>query len=87
MADGLFANHMARLNVTYGGQNADLVDLIDKDLDDAAVKALATEAVAAGLPGIDPVNADFADFVVDRFPAKDDLPARVVLRPKTPFGG
>ena len=87
MAD-LFENHMARLNITWAGQNADLPDLIDKDLADAAVKALATEAVSGGVPGIaaDPA-ANFGDFVVDRFPATDDLPARVMIRPKTPFGG
>jgi hypothetical protein len=88
MADNvLFANHMARLNITWKGSNGDLVDPISVDLDDAAVRAMATEAVAAGVPGIDAdPNADFTDFIVDRFPAKDDLPARLVLRPKTPFG-
>ena len=29
-----------------------------------------------------------ADFVVDRFPATEEIPhARLFLRPKTPFGG
>lgn len=89
MADNvLFANHMARLNITWKGQNADLPDPIDKDLDDAAVKALATEAVAGGIPGIGvDAGANFGDFVVDRFAATEDLPARVMVRPKTPFGG
>ncbi len=97
--DGLFENHMARLNITWKGQNADLTDPISIDLDDAAVRAQATEAVNGGLPGIDAdPNADFTDFIVDRFPATADvaetafapaipgLPARVMLRPKTPFG-
>ncbi len=84
----LFANHMARLNITWKGQNSDLPDPIDKDLDDAAVKALATEAVKGGVPGIAAdAGANFGDFVVDRFPATEDLPARVMIRPKTPFGG
>ena len=87
MAD-LFENHMARLNITWAGQNADLPDMIDKDLSDAEVRTLATEAVSNGVPGINAdANVDFRDFVVDRFPATDDLPARVMIRPKTPFGG
>jgi hypothetical protein len=85
--NGLFENHMARLNITWAQQNADLPDPIGVDLDDASVKAQATEAVIAGLPGIDAdPNVNFADFVVDRFPAKGELPARILLRPKTAFG-
>lgn len=81
-------NNMARLNITWAGQNADLPDPIDRDLDDATVKALATEAVVGGVPGIEAdQNANFTDFVVDRFQATGDLPARVMVRPKTPFGG
>jgi hypothetical protein len=78
----------ARLNVTYGGQNGDLVDPINFDANDVDIKRWATEAVRAGnIPGInaDP-NVNFTDFVVDRFSAKDDLPNRVALRPKVPFG-
>jgi len=74
---------MARLNVTYNGANGDLPDPVTRDASDADIKRWATEAVRAGsVPGIpaDP-NADFTDFVVDRFPV-----ARVMIRPKTPFG-
>ena len=47
-----------------------------------------TEAVQAGIPGIDADEAaDFGDFVVDRFPAREDIPFnRISIRPKTPFG-
>jgi len=78
----------ALLNITVNGQNGDLRDPVSFDATDADVKAWATETVRnGGVPGInaDP-NVDFHDFVVDRFAAKDDLPARLMLRPKTPFG-
>ena len=85
--DQLFQNHMARLNITWKGQNADLPDMIDKDATDAEIKTMATEAVAGGLPGIESdAGANFGDFVVDRFEATAELPARVMVRPKTPFG-
>ena len=80
-------NRFARLNITWSGQNADLVDPIGIDTEDAVIKAVAKEAVAGGIPGMvaDP-NADFRDFVVDRFAATGDLPVRIMLRPKTAFG-
>ena len=79
---------MARLNVTYGGQNGDYPDPVDYDATDAEVKQIATEAVRTGyIPGIPAdTNTDFADFVVDRFPATGELGDRLMLRPKTPFG-
>lgn len=79
----------ARLNVTFGGQNGDLPDLVNYDATDTEIRTFATEAVRAGsVPGIGmQANADFTDFVVDRFAATDDVPTnRIVLRPKTPFG-
>jgi hypothetical protein len=77
----------ATLNITYAGSNGDLPDTVDYDATDEQIKLWAQEAVAAGgIPGLDPVQADFTDFVVDRFPARDGLPARLLLRPKTPFG-
>jgi hypothetical protein len=80
--------HMARLNITYNGQQGDLPDLVAYDASDADLKRFATEALRTGIPGIDPdANADFADFVVDRFPAREEVPFnRPSLRPKTPFG-
>lgn len=79
---------MARLNITYQGHNGDLPNLVDFDLDDRAIRTFATEAVrGGGVPGI-PVFADasFEDFRVDRFPAVGNLPNRISLRPKVPFG-
>jgi hypothetical protein len=78
----------AMLNITYNGMNGDLRDPVHFDATDAEIKAWATEAVRNGdVVGIDAdPNVDFTDFVVDRFAAKDDLPARTSLRPKTPFG-
>jgi hypothetical protein len=80
---------MARLNITYNGQQGDLPDLIPFDVADEDVRRMATESVQTGyVAGIDmAADADFTDFVVDRFPAREDVPVnRIALRPKTPFG-
>lgn len=79
---------MAVLNITYQGTNGDLVDQVSFDATDGDIKAWVTEAVRNGdVPGIDAhPTADFGDFVVDRFAARDDLPNRILVRPKTPFG-
>lgn len=78
----------AILNITVNGQNGELPQPVFFDATDVDVKAWAAEAVRNGnVPGIDAdPNVDFRDFVVDRFSAKDTLPARLVIRPKTPFG-
>lgn len=79
---------LVQLNITYKGENGDLPDAMDIDSADGDVKQIATEAVRTGyVPGItaDP-NVNFRDFVVERFAAKDALPARLFLRPKTEFG-
>jgi hypothetical protein len=81
--------NMAKLNITYNGQQGDLPDPVSFDSADGDIKQMATEAVRAGdVPGIDAVgNVRFDDFVVDRFAARDDVPFnRLSLRPKTPFG-
>lgn len=79
---------MARLNVTWAGQNGDLDDPVSLDLPDSDVRRIAAEAIAAGsIPGIARAEGvDLSDFVVDRFPATANLPARLMARPKTPFG-
>jgi hypothetical protein len=79
---------MARLNITYAGQQGDLPDPVPYDATDADIKRMATESVHQGyVPGIDAAQANFDDFVVDRFPARQDVPYnRLSLRPKTPFG-
>jgi len=79
---------MARLNVTFSGHNGDYPDEVNYDSTDAEIRQIATESVQTGyIPGIPASpDADFADFVVDRFPATEELPARIMLRPKTPFG-
>jgi hypothetical protein len=81
---------MAKLTITYGGQQGDLMQPVSYDSTDADLKQGATEAVRAGdIPGIDAhPDADFTDFVVDRFRANAEVPFnRLSLRPKTPFGG
>jgi len=51
------------------------------------VKRWATEAVAGGtIPGIDAQDIDFTNYTVQRLPAKDGLPDRVMIRPKTEVG-
>ena len=80
---------MARLNVTWAGQNGDLPDFVAFDLPDDDVRRIATEAVVAGsIPGVARVGAvDFTDFVVDRYARDGVEPSHVLfLRPKVPFG-
>jgi len=82
-------NHMAKLTITYNGQQGDLPDPVSYDATDGDLKQMATESVRQGyIPGIDAAaGVDFTDFVVDRFPARNDVPFnRLSLRPKTPFG-
>jgi len=85
----LIPDGMAKLNITINGQQGDLPDPMPYDATDADIKTIATESVRAGnVPGIDADSfAEFVDFVVDRFPARDDVAYnRLSLRPKTPFG-
>lgn len=80
----------ARLNITFAGQNGDLADPVAYDATDADIKRWASEAIANGsVVGINATaGADFTDFVVDRFPATEAITYnRLMLRPKTPFGG
>lgn len=82
--------HMAKLTISYQGMQGDLPDYVPYDATDEAIKAMATEAVSQGyVPGIDAIpNANFADFMVDRFPARGDVQYnRLSLRAKTAFGG
>lgn len=79
----------ARVNVTYAGENGDLPDPVHFDSTDGDIRQWVTEAVVnGGVPGIPATpNADFTDFVVDRFAATEDVPYnRIMVRPKTPFG-
>ena len=85
----MLAAHQARLNNTWSGTNGDLPDPVPFDSGDADVKTGAAEAVRGGnVPGINADAAvDFGDFIVDRFPAGEEVPYnRLFLRPKTPFG-
>lgn len=82
-------DYLAILNVTYAGQNGDLADPVQWDVSDASIRSYATEAVRSGaVLGIAAIpDADFTDFVVDRFPPSATREHRlIVLRPKTPFG-
>ena len=78
----------ASLNFTFAGQNGTLPDPVDFDATDAQIKAWASEAIrTGGFPGITATpDVDLTDFVIDRFPAQDNLPPRLIGRPKTPFG-
>jgi len=79
----------ARLNITWNGQNGDLPDAVDYDATQQQLRGWAEEAIRAGsIPGVRADRgADLSNFVVDRFPATPAIPyARVMLRPKTPFG-
>jgi hypothetical protein len=79
----------ACVNVTHNGRNGDLRDPVMFQATDTDIKAWVTEAVrTGGVPGLDAApDADFSDFVVDRFVATEVRPWNyIVLRPKTPFG-
>ena len=80
---------MARLNITWAGNNGDLPDPVPYDATDTELKHIATESVQSGyIPGIPADGAvDLMDFVVDRFAAGEIPYSRVFIRPKTPFGG
>jgi hypothetical protein len=83
------ATNEAIVNVTWAGNNGDLRDPVSFDATEEEIRTWVTEAVrTGGVANIaaDP-NANFADFVVDRFAATDETPYnRIFLRPKTPFG-
>lgn len=79
----------ARVNVTWAGANGDLPDPVPNDAANGDIKQWVTEAVQAGsVPGIAAdAEADFTDFVVDRFAANEARPFNLIqIRPKTPFG-
>lgn len=79
----------ARLNVTWDGQNGDLVDPVPVNASDTDIRDWAAEAVRTGsIPGIPADrNADFHDFVVDRHgPNEVRSWSAYFVRPKTPFG-
>lgn len=79
----------ARVNVTWSGQNGDLPDPVALDATDADIKSWVEEAVRnGGVPGLRAdADADFTDFVVDRFAPTEARPwSLYALRPKTPFG-
>lgn len=79
----------ARVNITYGGKNGDLPDPVMFQSTDGDIKTWVTEAIrTGGVPGLDPApNADFSDFVIDRFAATEVRPYNLLtVRPKTPFG-
>ncbi len=80
--------NQAMLNVTWGGQNGELPDGVMFDSADDDVKRMASEAVSTGgIPGITAAEADFDDFIVDRYAANEATPFnRIFLRPKVPFG-
>ena len=87
--ENVIQENEARVNVTYAGQNGDLPDAVFFDSTDGDVRAMVTEAVrTGGVPGIGAVaEAEFGDFVVDRFTATEERPFNLIqLRPKTPFG-
>lgn len=83
------AANEARVNVTWANQNGDLADVVPVDATDDQIRTWAAESVHAGSVlgiGADPA-ANFANFVVDRFPPTDVRPYNLLsLRPKTPFG-
>ena len=84
------ADNQAMVNITYQGEQGDLPDPVDYNAADGDIRQWVTEAVRAGdVPGITRAhaNANFADFVVDRFAANEEVPYnRIAIRPKTAYG-
>jgi len=80
--------YQALVNVTWSGQSGELPDPVSYDATDGDVLQWVTESIRGGsITGIDTdPGASLEDFVVDRFAAKDGLPNRISVRPKTPFG-
>jgi hypothetical protein len=89
MNDNIQADE-ARVNVTFSGENGDLPDPVHIDSADGDIKQWVTEAIQNGnIPGIpEAADADFTDFVLDRFKPTEARPYNLIsVRPKTPFGG
>lgn len=78
----------AQLNLTWNGQQGTANGQVDYDTTAEDILRIAAEMIRGGeVPGIDADRrVDLDDFVVQRFDAKDGLPNRIVVRPKTPFG-
>lgn len=82
--------HEAQFNITWQGHNGDLPDPVSYDAADGDLFQWAAEAVRGGdVPGIPAdANVNFQDFVVRRFDATADVPYnRIMIHPKTPYGG
>lgn len=78
----------AVLIVALDGELGESPDLVNYDAPDDDIKRWATEAVLGGsIPGIGAQDVDFTNYKVRRLPAKDGLPDRVMVRPKTEVGG
>jgi len=77
----------AELLVTYSGVNATYPSQVDADSSNDSVMSFLREAAQAGeLTGI-PTNADFTDFVVERFPDTTNRGlSTIMVRPKVTFG-
>jgi hypothetical protein len=79
----------ARVNVSYGGQNAELPETVSLDATPEQIKAWVGEALRGGdIPGIPADrNASVEDFVVDKYEPNEQRPYPLfMVRPKVPFG-
>jgi len=88
--DILGAEHekMAVLIIALDGELGESPDLVPYDAPEEDIRTWATEAISGGtIPGIDPQEVDLTNYKVRRLPAKDGLPDRVMVRPKTEVGG
>jgi len=77
---------MAVLIVALEGELGESPDLVPYNAPEGDIIRWAEEAVSAGLPGIDAQDVDLSAFKVRRLPAKNGLPDRVMVRPKTEVG-
>jgi len=87
-ADDILGNEkMAVLIIALDGELGESPDLIPYDAPEDDIRTWATEAIFGGtIPGIEAQEVDLTNFKVRRLPAKDGLPDRVMVRPKTEVG-
>ena len=81
---------MAIVTITYNRQQGHMADPVPYDSDKEELLRIMTEAIqTGGIHGVaeDP-DVDLTDYQVERVPAVDAIPVdRLVMYPKTPFGG
>lgn len=86
-ADLVLDERNAVLIIALDGELGECPEQVPYDAPEDDIRRWAAEAVSGGtVPGIDAQVVDLTNFKVRRLPAKDGLPDRVMVRPKTEVG-